>query len=116
MRKSNNDNPDSGKPNGNGLNVDDGIISKYPKTESVEKTEDRVKNMDNLIKKLKELTDSNYDSETEKDECRLESKAGFKELPDAKNFLYNMDQGRGLKNQAKKVWKNAKTQRYKKNL
>jgi hypothetical protein len=48
------------------------------------------------------------DSETEEDECRLESKAGFKELPDGKNFLYNMDQGRGLKNQAKKVWKNPK--------
>ena len=40
--------------------------------------------------------------------CRPESKAGFKELPDGKSFLYDMEQGRGLKNQAKKVWKNPK--------
>lgn len=48
------------------------------------------------------------DTESEEDQCRLESKAGFKELPDGKNFSYSMEQGRGLKNQAKKVWKNPK--------
>ena len=62
--------------------------------------------MDKQIHQSEEVTDS--DSETEEDGCRLESKAGFKELPDGKTFLYNMDRGRGLKNQAKKVWKNPK--------
>jgi len=48
------------------------------------------------------------DTESKKDQRRLESKADFKELPDGKNFLYSLEQGRGLKNQAKKVWKNLK--------
>jgi hypothetical protein len=105
-RKSNNDGPGPGKPNGNGSDGDDGGIPKYPKTESIEETQRHLSNIDEQIHKLEEVTDS--DSETEEDQCRLESKASFKELPDGKNFLYNMDQGRGLKNQAKKVWKNPK--------
>jgi hypothetical protein len=36
---------------------------------------------------MDKLTDS--DTENERDKCRLENKAGFKELPDGKNFLYN---------------------------
>jgi hypothetical protein len=103
-RKSNNDGPGPGKPNGNGSDGDDGGIPNYPQSESVEETQRHLSNIDEQINKLEEVTDS--DSETEEDECRLESKAGFKELPDGKNFLYNMDQGRGLINQAKKVWKN----------
>lgn len=105
-RKSHNDDPGSGKPNGNDSDGDDGGIPKYPKTKSIEETQRHLSNIDEQIHKLEELTDS--DSETKEDECRLESKASFKELPDSKNFLYNMDQGRGLKNQAKKVWKNPK--------
>ena len=105
-RKSHNDGPGPGKPNGNGSDGDDGGIPKYPKTESIEETESHLSNIDEQIHQLEEVTDS--DSETKEDECRLESKAGFKELPDGKNFLCNIDQGHGLKNQAKKVWKNPK--------
>jgi hypothetical protein len=47
-------------------------------------------------------------SDSEEEQCRVESKVGFKELPDGKIFSYNMEQGRGLKKQAKKVWKNPK--------
>lgn len=102
----NNDDSGPGKPNGDGSDGDDDGILKYPKTESVEKTQRHLSDMDKQIHQLEEVTDS--DSETEENECRLERKAGFKELPDGKTFLYNMDQGRGLKNQAKKVWKNPK--------
>jgi hypothetical protein len=44
------------------------------------------------------------------DQCSIDeqNKAGLKELPDSENFSYNMDQGRGLKKQAQKVWKNPK--------
>ena len=43
------------------------------------------------------------DAKSEEDQCRLESKSGFKELSDGKNFSYNMEQGPSLKKQAKKV-------------
>lgn len=45
-----------------------------------------------------------------KDQCPIDqqNKAGFKELPNSENFSYNMYQGRGLKKQAQKVWKNPK--------
>jgi hypothetical protein len=105
---SNNDGPGPGKPNGNGSDGDDGGIPKYPKTESIEETERHLYNIDEQIKKLEEVTDS--DSESEENECRLKSKAGFKELPDGKIFVYDMDQGRGLIKQAKKVWKNPKAE------
>ncbi len=49
---------------------------------------------------------TNSDSKAEEDESQVDCKAGFKELPDGKNFSYNMDQGPSLKKQAKKVWKN----------
>lgn len=81
-------------------------MPKFPQTELVQDTENRLDNINEQIYKLEEVTDS--DSETEEDQCRLESKASFKELPDGRNFLYNMGQGRGLKKQANKVWKNPK--------
>src|SRR5687767_10720740 len=105
-RKPNNDGSGPGKPNGDSSGGDDGGIPKYPKTESIEETQRHLYNIDEQIKKLEEVTDS--DSETEENECRLKSKAGFKELPDGKIFVYDMDQGRGLIKQAKKVWKNPK--------
>lgn len=95
-----------GKPSGGGDDNSGDGLPQCPKVESVEQTYERAERMQELVRKLEEETDS--DSESEEDECRLESKASFKELPDGKNFLYNMDQGRGLKNQAKKVWKNPK--------
>jgi len=39
------------------------------------------------------------------------NKAGFDELPDSTNFSYDMEQGRGLKKQAKKVWRNPKAKK-----
>jgi len=107
--KSSNDGSGPGKPDDNGSDgdgYDDNGMPQYPKTESVQDTQKRLDNIDEQIYRLEKVSDS--DSETEEDECRLESKAGFNELPDSKNFLYDMDQGRGLKNQAKKVWKNPK--------
>lgn len=108
-RKSNNDGPGPGKPDGDGSDDDDGGIPKYPKPESVEETQRRLSNMDKQIKKLEEVTDS--DSETEKNTCSLKSKAGLKGLPDGKNFVYDMDQGRGLKKLAKRVWKNSEAKK-----
>ena len=90
-----------GKPNGNDSNGDDGGIPKSPKTESIEETKRHLSYMDKGIQELEEVTDS--DSETE---CQLESKAGFTELPNGKTFLYDMEQGRGLIKQAKRVLKN----------
>jgi|SRR5687768_10750221 len=103
-RKSNNDGPGPGKPDGDGSDDDDGGIPKYPKPESVEETQRRLSNIDKQIKKLEEVTDS--DSETEKNTCSPKSKANLKGLPDGKNFVYNMDQGNGLRKLAKKVWRN----------
>lgn len=108
-RKSNNGGPGPGKPNSNGSDGDDGGIPKYPKTESIEETQRHLYNIDKQIKKLEEVTDS--DSETEENECRLKSKAGFKELPDGKSFVYDMDQGHGLIKKAEKVWKNPKAKK-----
>jgi len=107
-RKSNNDGSGPGKPNGDGdgSDGDNGGIPNYPERESVEGTQERVNRIDEHLHRMNQVIDS--DTESEEDQCRLESKAGFKELPDGKNFSYSMEQGRGLKNQAKKVWKNPK--------
>ena len=88
---------------------DDGGIPNYPKRESVEGTQGRVNHIDEQLHRMDQVIDS--DTESEEDQCRLESKAGFKKLPDGKNFSYNMQQGRGLKNQAKRVWKNPKAKK-----
>jgi len=39
------------------------------------------------------------------------NKAGFDELPDSIKFSYYMEQGRGLKKQARKVWQNPKAKK-----
>lgn len=57
---------------------------------------------------MDEVIDSDSDLESEEDQCRLESKAGFKELPDSKHFSYDMEEGSGLKKQAKRVTRNPK--------
>lgn len=36
---------------------------------------------------------------------------GFEELPESTKFSYDMEQGRGLKNQARKVWQNPKAKK-----
>ena len=54
---------------------------------------------------------SDSDSETEDDQCQLEEKAGFRELPNGKTFLYDMNNGTGLKKEAKKVWRNPKAKK-----
>jgi len=86
----------------------DDSIPKYPQPESVEGTQERVERINEHLRRMKEVSDS--DTESEEDQCRIDqqNKAGFKELPDSKNFSYNMEQGRGLKKQAEKVWKNNK--------
>lgn len=96
----------SRKSNNDGSDGDNGGIPNYPERESVEGTQERVNCIDEHLHRMNQVIDS--DTESEEDQCRLESKAGFKELPDGKNFSYSMEQGRGLKNQAKKVWKNPK--------
>jgi len=104
--RSSNDGSGPGKPDDFDSDSGGDGLPKFPQTESVEKTQEHLSTIYEQINKLEEVTDS--DSEIEEDECRLENKSGFKELPDGKNFLYNMNQGRGLKKQAKKVWKNHK--------
>ena len=69
-RKSNNDGPGPGKPNGNGSDGDDGGIPKYPKAESIEETQRHLSNIDEQIHKLEEVTDS--DSETEENQCPID--------------------------------------------
>jgi hypothetical protein len=104
--ESRNNDSGPGKPNDDGSDGDDGGISNYPKPESVEKTQERVHRMDEQLYRMNEVTDSDSDLESEEDQCRLESKAGFKELPDSKNFSYDMKQGTGLKKQVNQVWEN----------
>ena len=41
----------------------------------------------------------------------ISDKAGFEELPDSPKFSYQMDQGRGLKKKAKKLWNNPKAKK-----
>jgi hypothetical protein len=93
--------------NGNGGDDDNGGKPQYTAPESVQDTNERVERIKEYVRQLEKETDSESEIETES-ECRLENKAGFKELPDGKNFSYNMEQGRGLKKKAKKVWKNDK--------
>lgn len=60
-----------GKPDDSGSNSDNEGIPEYPKTDSVEETERHLANMDNHIRELDELTDS--DSDTEQDQCQLKN-------------------------------------------
>jgi hypothetical protein len=99
--RSSNDGSGPGKNDGPGGDDDSGM-PKFPQTQSVQDTQNRLDNIDEYIAKMEETSDS------EEEQCRVESKVGFKELPDGKIFSYNMEQGRGLKKQAKKVWKNPK--------
>jgi len=72
----------------------------------------------NLSSKKEESKTFDYDyrsndpkkKKKSEDQCPIDeqNKAGFSELPDSENFSYNMEQGRGLKKQAQKVWKNPK--------
>jgi hypothetical protein len=102
-RKPSNGGPEKPDNSGSGGDDDNGMLQ-YPKAESVQETENRVDKIDEYIARMEESSDS------EEEECEAvqQNKAGFKELPDGKNFSYNMEQGRGLKKQAKRVWKNDK--------
>ena len=112
-RKSNNNSPGPGKPNDNGSDGDDGGIPNYPQPKSVEETQKRLDWMEKQVRKLNEETDSESEIETEskEDQCDQQNKAGFKELPDGQNFVYDMNQGQGLIKQAEKVWKNPKAKK-----
>jgi hypothetical protein len=94
-------------PGGNGEGGDDKGIPKYSQPESVEQTTDRIQRMHEQNVRLEEVTDSQSESECES----TQNKAGIDELPDSENFSYNMDQGRGLKEQDKRVWKNPKAKK-----
>lgn len=102
---SNNDGSGPGKPNGDDSDGDDVGIPKYPKTESIEETESHLSNIDELINKLEEISDS--DSETEENQCSIDeqNKAGIDELPDSSEFIYNLETKTARK-ALKKVWKN----------
>src|SRR5688500_6585521 len=73
-RKSNNDGPGPGKPNGDGSGGDDGGIPNYPQSESVEETQKRVEWMQEQVRKLKEETES------EENHCNQKNKDGINEL------------------------------------
>lgn len=108
--RSNNNNPEkpnNNDSNGNSENDDDKGRPQYSQPESVKQTKNRIQRMRERIVRLEEVTETDFDSETE---CEYDqkTKAGFKELLDSENFSYNMDQGRGLKKQVQKVWKNKK--------
>ena len=68
-RKSNNDGPGPGKPNGNGSGGNDDSVPKYPQPESVEKTQERVDRITEQTRRLKEVTET--DDESEK-QCSIE--------------------------------------------
>ena len=70
-RKSNNDGPGPGKNDGSGGDDDSGM-PKFPQTESVEKTEERVERIDDHLRQMNEVSDSGTESESE-DECRARS-------------------------------------------
>ena len=67
-RKSNNDGPGPGKPNGDGSGGDDGGIPNYPQSESVEETQKRLEWMQEQVRKLKE------EAESEEDQCPIPKK------------------------------------------
>lgn len=85
-RKSNNNGSRPGKPNGNGSDRDDdndGDIPKYPKPESIEETQRHMSTIDEQIRKLEEITDS--DSETEENQCPIKPTGKFE-------FDFELDQ------------------------
>lgn len=106
-RKSNNDGPGPGKPNGDGSGGDDGGFTNYPKSESVEETQKRVEWMQEQVRKLEEETDSESEIETEseEDQCDQQKKAGINELPDSSKFIYNLET-KTAKKALKNAWKN----------
>lgn len=73
-RKSNNDGPGPGKNDGSGGDDDSGM-PKFPQTESVQDTQNRLDNIDEQIHKLEKVTDS--DSETEENECQIKPPGKF---------------------------------------
>ena len=77
----------------------------------MEETQEYSFNIDRHLDELEQITDSDTDSETGEEQCESESKAGFQDLPNGKTFLYSMNQGKGLKKKAKKVWKNPKAKK-----
>jgi hypothetical protein len=97
-----------GKPNDDGSEGDGGGIPNYPKRESVKKTEERLHGMDEKLRRMKEVSDSDSDEE---DECLRDIKAGFNELPDSEHFSYNLQQGSGLEKKAERVWNDPKAKK-----
>jgi hypothetical protein len=90
-------------------------MAKVAQPESVEQIKDRIQRMQEQIDSLEEVTETDSESEMTSDDLVFKlragftsDKAGFKRLPDSENFSYDMEQGRGLRKQGQKVWKNKK--------
>lgn len=69
---SSNDGSGPGKPDDGGSNSGGDGLPQLPQTESVEKTEERVERIDDHLRQMSEVTDSDTESESE-DECRARS-------------------------------------------
>ena len=96
-RKSNNDGPGPGKPNGNGSDGDDGGIPKYPKTESIEETQRYLSNIDEYIARMEESSDS------EEEQCEA--------IEQKKEIRYRIKEDPGLVRAAKEACKNSDVQK-----
>ena len=70
--RSSNDGSGPGKPDDFGSDSDRDGLPQFPQTESVEKTEERVKRIDDHLRQMSEVSDSGTESESE-DECRARS-------------------------------------------
>lgn len=73
-RNSNNDGPGPGKNDGSGGDDDSGM-PKFPQTESVQDTQNRLDNIDEQIHNLEKVTDS--DSENEENFCQIKPPGKF---------------------------------------
>lgn len=70
--RSSNDDSGPGKPDDFGSDSDRDGLPQFPQTESVEKTEERVERIDDHLRQMSEVNDSDTESESE-NECRARS-------------------------------------------
>lgn len=80
--------------------VGDGL-PQFPQVESIEKPEERAENIETLIRRMEE----DSDTKSEEDQCYQQNKSGINELPGSPKFIYNLGT-KTAKKIVKRVWKN----------
>lgn len=103
-RKSDNgasSNPSVGDDN-NGSG-DDGNIPQYPQTKSVEETQERIERMNEYLRLMNEVSDSDTDIENEKNQCKVHEKV--------KKVVSRINEDDGLVRAAEKACKNSNVQK-----